>query len=98
MIGTHQASPSVIERTEAGPEDKRFATGEAFAKEFTHFEWRYLCSYRSFLKSLAQTLETGDFGLHRLKARRALEHGRIRRPIRITRDNLSVSHSTKWYD
>ena len=87
-------------RVKADPEDKLCATAEAFVREFTHFEWKYLCSYRWFLKSLARALETRDFSSLRIKARRVLECDRIRRPVRTTqaKDELSVCHSAQWYD
>jgi hypothetical protein len=72
-------------------------TVESFAIKFTHLEWKYLCSYRWFLEDFAQAVETGDFFSLQVKAERALVYGRVRRPARTTKDDLSVCHSAKWY-
>jgi hypothetical protein len=72
-------------------------TVESFAIKFTHLEWKYLCSYRWFLKDFAQAVDTGDFSALKVKAERALVYGRVRRPAGTTKDGLSVCHSAKWY-
>jgi len=72
-------------------------TVESFAIKFTHFEWKYLCSYRWFLKDFAQAVDTGDFSALQVKAEKALVYGRVRRPAGTTKNDLSVCHSVKWY-
>jgi hypothetical protein len=95
---TLPASRVVWDSSEVARETMQCATAEAFAKQFTHFEWEYLCSYRWFLKDLARALEIGDFASLCIKARRKLVRGRIRRPGSTTKDELSVCHSTEWYE
>jgi hypothetical protein len=73
-------------------------TVESFAQQFTHFEWKYLCSYQWFLRDFARAVETGDFSSLRIKAERSLVDGGIRRPTKTVTDDLSVCHSTEWYD
>jgi hypothetical protein len=73
-------------------------TVESFAKQFTHFEWKYLCSYQWFLTDFARAVETDDFSSLRIKAERSLVDGGIRRPAKTVTDDRSVCHSTKWYD
>jgi hypothetical protein len=71
---------------------------ESFAKQFTHFEWKYLCSYQWFLRDFARAVETDDFSSLRVEAERSLIEGGIRRPGCPRRDDSDVSHSSKWYD
>ena len=71
---------------------------ECFARQFTHFEWKCLCSYRWFLKDLATAVETDDFSLLQIKAEKALIRARLRRSAKAVTNELSVCHSTKWYD
>jgi hypothetical protein len=71
-------------------------TVESFAKQFTHFEWKYLCSYRWFLRDFARAVETDDFCSLRIKAKRYLMRAGIWRAIGPKRDDPSVS--SKWYD
>ena len=74
-------------------------TVESFAKQFTHFEWKYLCSYRWFLRDFALAVETDDFSSLRIRAERSLVDCGIRRlGGRPRRDDPSVCHSSKWYD
>ena len=73
-------------------------TAECFAKQFTHFEWKYLCSYLWFLKDLAAAVETDDFSLLQIKAGKALVRARLRRLSKTGTDDLNVCHSTEWYD
>ena len=73
-------------------------TVEWFAKQFTHLEWKYLCSYQWFLRDFARAAETADFSLLRIKAERVLISGGIRRPGCLRRDEWDVCHSAKWYD
>src|ERR1700751_2309982 len=73
-------------------------TVESFAKQFTHFEWKYLCSYQWFLKDFTRAVETDDFSSLRIKAERSLVDGGIRRPGHLRRDDANVCHATKWYD
>jgi len=73
-------------------------TVEWFAKQFTHFGWKYLCSYRWFLRDFVRAVETDDFSSLRIKAERSLVDGGIRRPGRPRRDDSNGCHSSKWYD
>jgi hypothetical protein len=41
--------------------DSRVQVAKAFAQQFNHFEWEYLCSHQWFLTSIDRALETGDF-------------------------------------
>lgn len=89
-------------RSEIGLADKSDPSEEksarSFARRFTHFEWRYLSSYHWFLKDLAPAVETDDFSLLQIKAERALLRARLRRSAKTLTDDLSVCHSTEWYD
>ena len=77
---------------------KREESAECFARRFTHLEWKYLCSYRWFLKAFPAAVETNDFSLLQTRAQKALVRTRLRRPAKTVTDDLSVCHSTKWYD
>ena len=70
---------------------------ESFAKQFTHFERKYLCSYQWFLRDFARAVEIDDFSALRVKAERSLIDGGIRRPGPRRYDS-DASHSSKWYD
>jgi hypothetical protein len=80
------------------PNSARKETAECFVRQFTHFEWKYLCSYRWFLKDMATAVETDDFSLLQIKAEKALIRARLRRSAKTGTDDLSVCHSTEWYD
>jgi hypothetical protein len=41
--------------------DNRIQAARAFAKQFTPFEWKYLCSRGWFFTAIDRALETGDF-------------------------------------
>lgn len=71
---------------------------ESFARRFTHLEWKYLCSYHWFLKDFARAVETEDFSLLQAKAERVLVRARLRRSANGMADDLTICHSTKWYD
>jgi hypothetical protein len=71
---------------------------EMFARQFTHLEWKYLCSYQWFLKDFARAVETADFSLLRIKAERVLVGARLRHPAKTVTDELGVCHSAEWYD
>lgn len=73
-------------------------TVESFAIQFTHFEWKYLCSYQWFLRDFVRAVETDDFSSLRIKAERSLVDGGIRRPGHLRRGGSNVCHSSKWYD
>jgi hypothetical protein len=73
-------------------------TAECFAKQFTHFEWKYLCSYRRFLKDLATAVETDDFAFVQIKAEKTLIRARLRQSAKTVTDDLRVCHSAEWYD
>ncbi|MBV8211806.1 MAG: hypothetical protein JOZ08_01115 [Verrucomicrobia bacterium] len=76
----------------------REQTVETFARQFTHFEWKYLCSYQWFIRDFARAVETDDFSSLRIKAERSLVEGGIRRPGHPRRDDQNVCHTSKWYD
>ena len=84
-------------KTDLATESKRQETAESFATRFTHLEWKYLCSYRWFLKAFPSAVETADFALLQIKAERALVRARLRRPAKTVTDDVSVCHSNKWY-
>jgi hypothetical protein len=71
---------------------------ESFARQFTHLEWKYLCSYQWFLKDFASAVEKDDFSLLRTKAERMLVRARLRRSKNRVTDELTICHSRKWYD
>ena len=73
-------------------------TVEWFAKQFTHLEWKYLCSYQWFLRDFARAVETADFSLLRIKAERVLVRARLRHPAKTVTDELGVCHSAEWYE
>jgi hypothetical protein len=73
-------------------------TVESFAIQFTHFEWKYLCSYQWFLRDFARAVETDDFSSLRIKAERSLVDAGIRQPGNPRRDDSNLCHSSKWYD
>ena len=80
------------------PEEKRSHIEESFAKRFNHFEWVYLCSYRWFLKGLARAVETNDFSSLQNRAERALVGAHLRRSAKAFDDELTLCHSTGWYE
>jgi hypothetical protein len=85
-------------KTDLATESKRQESAESFARRFTHLEWKYLCSYPWFLKAFPSAVEKADFSLLEIKAERALVLARLRRPAKTVTDDISVCHSTKWYD
>jgi len=58
--------------------ESRFQTAKAFAKQFSRFEWQYLCSHQWFLTGVDQALATGDFLPLHIRAEQSLVSGRIR--------------------
>ena len=77
---------------------RRVEAAQRFASRFNQLEWKYLCSYRWFLKDMATAVETDDFSLLQIKAEKALIRARLRRSAKTGTDDLSVCHSTEWYD
>ena len=71
---------------------------ESFAKQFTHLEWKYLCSYPWFLRDFPRAVEADDFSSLQIKAERSLIDGGIRRPGCPRGDDSNVCHSSTWYD
>ena len=73
-------------------------TADSFAKRFSHFEWKYLCSYQWFLKGVAQALETSDFSSLQIKAEMALADAHLRGSVEALEDELRLCHSADWYE
>jgi hypothetical protein len=55
--------------------DNRVQAARVFAEQFKNFEWKYLCSCQSFLSSIDQGLDTGDFFPVQTRAEEALVEG-----------------------
>ena len=85
-------------KTDVATELKREESAECFARRFTHLEWKYLCSYRWFLKAFPAAVETNDFSTLQTKAEKALVRAGLRRPAKPVTNDLSVCHLTEWYD
>jgi hypothetical protein len=85
-------------KTDSATELKREESAECFGRRFTHLEWKYLCSYRWFLKAFPAAVETNDFSLLQTKAEKALVRARLRGPAKTVTNDPSVCHSTEWYD
>jgi hypothetical protein len=62
--------------------ENRIETAKNFAKQFSQFEWEYLCSCQWFLTGMDQALATGDFFLLSIRAEQTLLNDKIRRPRR----------------
>ena len=58
--------------------DSRVQVAKAFAQQFNHFEWEYLCSHQWFLTSIDRALETGDFSKLQCRAEQTLVDDKIR--------------------
>ena len=71
----------------------RIQAAKAFAKQFSEFEWQYLCSYRWFLMAVDQGLETGDFSPLNVRAERTLVDEKIRPRWKAGKD---FCHSNSW--
>jgi len=71
---------------------------DSFANRFCDFEWKYLCSHQWFLKGVAQALESNDFSSLQIKAEIALTDADIRGSVEELEDELSLCHSTDWYE
>jgi hypothetical protein len=56
----------------------RIEQARAFAWQFNKFEWKDLCSYQSFLASIDQGLDTGDFFPAQLRAEEILVKDNLR--------------------
>ena len=69
---------SATSPTPANRQNELIYTADSFAKRFSHFEWKYLCSNRWFLKGVAQALETNDFSSLQIKAEMALADAHLR--------------------
>jgi len=59
--------------------NRRVEAAKAFAEQFNHFEWEYLCSYQWFLTGVGQALETGNFAKLTARAEKTLVDDKIRR-------------------
>ena len=66
---------------------------KAFAQQFNHFEWEYLCSYQWFLTAVAHALETGNFAQLTARAENTLVDDKIR--LR-SRTNKEPKHFAPW--
>ena len=58
--------------------NRRIETAKAFAEQFNHFEWEYLCSYQWFMTAVGQALETGNFAQLTAIAQKTLVDDKIR--------------------
>jgi hypothetical protein len=58
--------------------NRRVGAAKAFAEQFNHFEWEYLCSYQWFMTAVGRALETGDFAQLTARAEKALVDDKIR--------------------
>ena len=72
-------------------------TADSFAKRFSHFEWKYLCSYQWFLKGVAHALETNDFSSLQIKAEMSLAKAHLRGSVGALENELNLCHSADWY-
>jgi len=80
------------------PGISRILTVESFGKRFTHLEWKYLSSYRWFLRDLAKAVENDEFMSLQIEAENALVRANLRRAPKNSEDELSVCHSADWYE
>jgi hypothetical protein len=71
---------------------------DSFGRRFTHFEWKYLCSYQWYLDGVALALESNDFSSLLVKAEMALAAGHLRGSVRALEDELSLCRSSDWYE
>jgi hypothetical protein len=60
--------------------DNKIEVAKAFAQQFSHFEWEYLCSYQWFLTGVGRALETGNFAQLEGRAEQTLVDDNIRLP------------------
>ena len=67
--------------------DNRVQAARAFAEQFNHFEWKYLCSCQWFLSSIDQALDTGDFFPIQIRADEALVEAKLRRQVSTVTEN-----------
>ena len=58
--------------------NRRVQAAKAFAEQFNHFEWEYLCSYQWFMIAVGQALETGNFAQLAARAEKTLVDDKIR--------------------
>ena len=71
----------------------RIQAAEAFAEQFNHFEWEYLCSCQWFLTAVDQALETVNFVQLTAKAEKTLVDDKIR--LR-SKTNKESKHYASW--
>ena len=76
----------------------RIHAARTFAKQFSNFEWKYLCSYRWFLKGVDRGLRTGDFLPLQRRAENELVNEGLRRRTVTVDDELRVCDSAFWFD
>ena len=70
----------------------------AFARQFSNFEWKYLCSYQWFLKGVDRALRTGDFLPLQRRAEDKLVNEGLRGRTVTADDELRVCDSAFWFD
>lgn len=58
--------------------NRRVEAAKAFAEQFNHFEWEYLCSCQWFLAGMDRALETGNFTALKARAEKTLVDDNIR--------------------
>ena len=72
--------------------NRRVEAAKAFAEQFNHFEWEYLCSYQWFLTGMDQALETGNFARLTARAVKTL----IDDSIRLRSAKKDSKHFATW--
>ena len=80
------------------PLDIRIQAARAFARQFNNFEWKYLCSYRWFLKGVDRGLRTGNFLPVQLRAEDELVNEGFRTRTVTVDVELRLCHSAFWFD
>jgi hypothetical protein len=78
--------------------DSRIQAAGAYARQFSNFEWKYLCSYRWFLEGVDRGLHTGNFLPLQRRAEDELVNEGLRRRILTVDDELRLCHSRLWFD
>ena len=71
--------------------DRKVEVAKAFAQNFTHFEWKYLCSYQWFLTGMDHALETGNFSQLAARADKTLVDDRIRQCSKTNKESKRVA-------
>ena len=73
--------------------DRKAEVAKAFAAQFNHFEWEYLCSYQWFMTGMDHALETGNFAQLAARADKTLVNDKIR--LR-SKTNKESKHVASW--